>query len=86
MKSKTNILIKYENLSNSRYFKEKNVARKFVIFFFILSIFIIILLEFLIFISLFYNFKNIGVDRAVYLDLISLTLLIILYGKIFYVS
>ncbi len=79
MKNKTNVLIKYENLSNSRYFKEKNVARKFVIFFFILSIFIIILLEFLIFISLFYNIKNIGIDKAVYFNLISLTLLIILY-------
>ncbi len=75
----SNIFLKYENISNSRYFKEKNIARKFVIFLFIVSIFTVILLEFLIFISLFYNFKTLNMPVSVYISLISLSLMIIFF-------
>lgn len=76
---RSNIFLKYDNISNNRYFKEKNIARKFVISLFVISILAVILLEFLIFISLFYNFKSLNMPVEVYTSLISLSLMIILF-------
>ncbi len=76
---KSSIFIKYENIANRRYFKEKNIARKFVIFLSAISLFTIILLEFLIFLSLFHNFKTLDIPQKVYITLISFALLIIFY-------
>ncbi len=75
---KSNIFLKYDNIANSRYFKEKNIARKFVIFFFIICLFLLILLEFIFFFDIFHVLKTSDISLNVYSVIISLVILLIL--------
>ncbi|MHB8362220.1 MAG: putative ABC transporter permease subunit [Patescibacteria group bacterium] len=62
MKSK--YFIKYALLANSKYFKEKNIARKIVIFLFFLAVIALLLIEFILYFFLLTILKqhNVNID------------------------